>query len=138
VERYLFVRRWEATDENFRRAEEELIKLAQDAKYVATDRLGREKYKTPKWRYRWIVSHASVPGGPLPQVIWIGLGTPPPEHWEEPAPQGLSDRLIAMAGQAEREARSAEDRPGGHSADWYRGRSVAFHEASQMVKDKEN
>lgn len=71
------------TPEELEAAADRLAELVDTAKLRATDAEGRELYRSPKSSYglRWVVSHSRRSEGNLPQVVWVGLGRPPEQHW---------------------------------------------------------
>lgn len=83
LERYMHLRRYDDdADEDFERAERELLELMPTARYRATDSLGRQLWRSGRpLQLRWVVSVAKRREGELPQVVWVGQARPPEKWW---------------------------------------------------------
>lgn len=81
AKRYAYAMRWFVED--IKRAELELTELMGAAKYKKRDRYGREMWRSPRRTgraLRWIVD-PRVPNSMLPELVWVGQGTPPIQLW---------------------------------------------------------
>lgn len=81
---FVFVKRYPDTDEAMVDAEAELVAMMPYAMFRASDRYGRQLWRSPRRTgggLRWVVDPRPKLPDKRPRVLWVGWSAPPSRVW---------------------------------------------------------